>query len=168
MANEIHAKYAAVATLTIEPHKDADDNTTGLEDEEGRCSAVVTGGTAPQIRFYYKVTTANTPTTNSLIECYLARGSTGATDLVAGGGDGVADVSDGLSTTAAPLMKKQTQFVHAQVTTGTSGDTYTGSFLVDDPGPDWRLVIVNETGATFDTTAGNHVVQYRYITPEVQ
>ena len=168
MANEIHAKIADAETLTIRPDLDADDNATGLEDEEGRVSAVVAGATAPQMRVYYKVTTANTPTDNSLIEFYIARGSKATTDLVDGGGDGIADASDGLSTTAAPLVKNQAQFVHAQVTSGTSGDTYTGSFMVDSPTDDWRLIIVNETGATMSSTQGDHVVQYRYITPEVQ
>jgi len=161
MANEIHAKLGAIATLTIRPDFDASDLANGLPDTENRCSTVVTGGTAPQVRVFYKVTTANTPTTNTLIEFYLSVGSTGATDLVTAGGTDV----DG---NIASFDKNQALFLHAQVTTGTSGASYIGSFVFDNPGDDWRLIVVNETGAALSSTQADHVIQYRTITPEVQ
>ena len=161
MASEIHAKLGAVATLTIRPDFDASDAANGLPDAENRCSALVTGGTAPQVRVFYKVTTANTPTTNTLIEFYLSVGSTGATDLVTAGGTDV----DG---NIASFDKNQALFLHAQVTTGTSGASYIGSFVFDNPGDDWRLIVVNETGAALSSTQADHDIQYRTITPEVQ
>ena len=161
MASEIHAKLGAVATLTIRPDFDASDAANGLPDAENRCSALVTGGTAPQVRVFYKGTTANTPTTNTLIEFYLSVGSTGATDLVTAGGTDV----DG---NIASFDKNQALFLHAQVTTGTSGASYIGSVVFDNPGDDWRLIVVNETGAALSSTQADHVIQYRTITPEVQ
>jgi len=165
MANEIHSKYSTAATLTIELNKDVDENTTGLEDGEARCSTVVTGGTAPQVRFYYLIELQSDSDANTLVEFYLSRGSVGGTDIVAGAGAGATDVDDGIA--AADLDKNQLQFVHAQVVDG-DATAYKGTFVVDDPTDDWRLIVVNETGGTFHATAGNHVIEYRYITPEVQ
>lgn len=157
MASEIRSKYFGNAALPITLNAGT---VGGLNTGEMRQSDVVINTTpnAPQVEIFYKVKTANSPADNSLIEFYFSRSDGTIRSGGLTGGDSA----------SATVPKNELQFVHAQVTSGTSPDEYTGHFIVDNPGERWQLVVVNETGAFLSVTPSHHGVRYTYIVPEVQ
>ena len=154
MASEILSKYGGLVNLT---HTELADlaNTNGMS-----CLSVATASPVPpQVEINYEIVCQGASlVANSLIEFYLGR-SDGA--IADGDLDG-ADKDLG----AAPTEVAELQFVHAQVIRAVNPSTYRGSFVVDNPGTSWQLVIVNNTGDAFDSTG--HDVNCRTIAPEVQ
>ena len=155
MPNNIDSQYGAKEDLTITLN-------ANVTDTNAQASASVDAATpltpvAPQVEFFYSITTSGTPDDNSLIEFYFARSDGTIRDGGLAGSDALLGVD------ATP--KSQLQFVHAQVVSNTAA-TYAGSFIVDNPGPSWQLVVTNETGEAL--AASPHDINYRYISPEVQ
>lgn len=151
MPTEISDSYGTSTALTI--------SLGGLTDGSMRQSAQVTHSTVPPaVAVYYQITTASA-TVDEIIEFFLARadddgtehrdGDTGTTDAAFAGNKG-------------DLIKVHAVAVH------TASGIHTGSFIVEDPGPDWVLVVANESGASLNATGSNHYVRYRTITPESQ
>jgi hypothetical protein len=156
MASEILSNYAA---STI-----AHTSLNALPAGDGAGLAKVTSASPtkcpPQVEIFYQITTDTGALANELIEFYIGRadattrdGNMLGTDIVLGAG------------VAVPAS--QLQFVHAQVLGAVPVAAYRGSFIVDNPGPDWQLLIQNATTGDLGVSAG-HAITYRTISPEVQ
>jgi hypothetical protein len=169
MPSNIDSQYGAITALAYGSTWDNLDLLEGDSATAGAVSVTVdeSGSTsppapvAPQVEIFYKIATGPTNTANSLIEFYFARAKSATTS------DFATEVADAVITGATGTPKSQMQFVHAQVVVAVA-DIYRGSFIVDNPGPFWQLVIWNGTGDDFSGTASPHSVHYRYISPEVQ
>jgi hypothetical protein len=115
---------------------------------------------AARVRVYYKLTTGTSPTSGSLIEFYLSRADDDASEH--------ADGATGTGDAAYSGNVDQLELVHTQPVTNASDTAYLGSFVLDDPGPDWRLVVKNATGVALNSTSGNHYLRYRAVSFEAQ
>ena len=164
MPSNIDSQYTAPVALVF---GSGNTHLTSLGDTDGAaCDAIDASGAgalivAPQVEILYKITTGSVaPTDNTLIEFYFGRAkSIAGADFATGSASGAEHTSP---------QKSQLQFVHAQVVGTATATSYQGSFIVDNPGPFWQLLIVNEIGQDLDSTDTNQVVNYRYISPEVQ
>jgi len=154
MANEILDKYGAATALTI--------TLASLGDGSGRQAAQVTDASpsAKKVRVWAKVTTGTSPTANQTIEFYVSRADDDATELAPG--------STGTSDAAYSNTKSELEFLDAITVTGTSDATYIKSFVIEEPGTDWRLVVFNESGDALNSTGSNHEIVYRSVIDEVQ
>ena len=128
-----------------------------------------TADTPPRVLIAYdlNVSNASAPDDNSLIEFYLLRKTanvrTAADDGTVndGANEQFAGPSDDVDT-----IKFCGEFVHAQPVVNTLGRQYAGAFVVEDPGEDWSLAVVNETGQSLHSA--NNDVYYTTIIPESQ
>lgn len=157
MANEILSKYGTSTAMTI--------TLASLNANFGRSSTQVTdtSPSAPRVVIYFKITTGTTPTSNTAIRIYFIRadddgtehrdGEVGTTDAA------IADVDD---------FVRSVQLAHVITVSTDSNEDYVGSFIVDEPGTDWQVAVINNTGATLDTGSSNHYMRYRTVIPEVQ
>jgi len=134
-----------------------------LADTGGRQSDAIVPGlnVAPQMRISGNIVTGAAPTVNTLVEFYIARGDDAASQIY-DGACGAVDAAWGGLTQTTPMV----EFVFALVVTATANNPYEFSFMVSNPGPDWVLICVNETGDALN--AANNVIHYRYVTPEIQ
>jgi hypothetical protein len=154
MPNEILSKYGSFTAITI--------TLNSLADAAGRQGSAVsdTSPSAPMVRVHFKLMTGTSPTNGELVEFYVSRADDDASEL--------SDGATGASDAAYSNSKSELELVHTLQVDGTSNKSYQGSFIIVEPGTDWRLVVFNETGATLHATAGNFEVGYRTIIPEVQ
>jgi hypothetical protein len=162
MPNEIQSKYSTpTASFTI--------TLNSLVDGDGRQSTAVTPGlnVAPQVRISGNIVTGAAPTVNTLVEFYIARGDDAASQIY-DGDCGAVDAGWGvIATVDQPTQTTpMVEFVFALVVTATANNPYEFSFMVNNPGPDWVLIVMNQTGDALN--AANNVMQYRYVTPEIQ
>jgi hypothetical protein len=155
MSNEIQSKFGGITALSITLANLAS-STSGA----GRQSAMVNNGTSRYglLHLFVKVKLGANPTANKTVQVYFLKGNDGGlrTDS-AGIGDAALTVKN------APLA--------GVLTTGNSpasGDVLQRHFLFHDPGPEWGIAIVHDTGVNLDSTAGNHAVHYIGDNPEVQ
>ena len=154
MPNEILSKRSASAALTI--------TLASLANGSSRQATQITDASpsAPIVEVFYRVTTGTSPAASGLVEFYLSKADDDATEH-ADGSTGTADAA--FSGDLNELLP-----VHAQLVTSVSDIAYRGSFFLQEPGTDWRLVVKNATGAALHATGGNHWIRYRSIIPEVQ
>jgi hypothetical protein len=169
MPSNIDSQYTGPVALAF---GSSNTELDGLADTSGAsCDAIDVSGavnppvpTPPQVEILYKIKTGTTtPSGNTVVEFYFAR----AKSIT--GTDFATQNALAATFTTGNLMKSMLQFVHAQVVDTTASKEYFGSFIVDNPGPFWQLIIVNEMGNSAGFATGNvHDVSYRYISPEVQ
>ena len=145
MPSEIQSSYGAATAFVI--------TLDALADTGERQSTQVTTVTGPQVRIWATIVTDSSADVNSLVEFYIAR--TDGTIQTGGGG---------ASDAAWTGDKNTVQFVHALVVQAGAA-TYKCSFLVDDPGPSFHVIVSNETSAALGSGCS---MRYRSITPEVQ
>ena len=145
MANLINSAYGTATAFTI--------TLDSLADAGERQSTQVTDVAGPQVRIWATIVTDSSADANSLVEFYLAR--TDGT-IQAGGG--------GASDAAWTGDKNSVQFIGALVVQAGAA-TYKTSYLVDDPGPSFHVIVSNETS---DALGSGCSMRYRSITPEVQ
>jgi hypothetical protein len=155
MSNEIKSKFGASTALSITLASLAS-STTGA----GRQSAMVDNSTSRfgLVHLFVKVTLGTSPTANKTVQIYLLKGeSSGLRTDAAGSGDAALTVKN------APLV--------GVMTTGSSpgsGDVLQRHFTIREPGPEWGIVIVHDTGAALSSNAANHAVRYVGDNLEVQ
>lgn len=151
MANEIQSKAGSRTALTITLASLAS-STSGV----GRQSTIVTGNVAPVVHLYVKIRTGTSPTANRNIYAYLIKSDgTNRTDA--------AGASDAAWTrTNARLLGV------IRITSSSSNIDYYGEFTIRNPGAEWGIGIVQDSGVNLNSTGGNHAIAYRTETPEVQ
>ncbi len=140
----IKPKFASSANLTITVASLAS-STSGV----GRQSTLVDNSSNRYglIHLFGKITTGTSPTASRTIWVYLIRGNgTLRTD-----GAGASDAA--LTVVTAELIK-------AIPTDNTSNKTYTFDAWIPDPGPEWGVAVVHNTGVNLNATAGNHQISW--------
>lgn len=98
------------------------------------------------------------PTADTLVYVYLVRNNNDTTAIR----------DDGAGASDAGLTVVNSQIIGSLRNPSTStGNVLKGNFIVDDPGPKFCIAIVNSTGASLDSTGGNHVISYAGITKDI-
>lgn len=151
MTTPIIAKFGTSTTLTI--------SLGGLTSSStvGRASTMIDNSTtaAQNVRIYYSIKGGTTPTVNTTFQFYLIQGDASSPNIR----------TDNASGTDASFTVVTAPCVATVQVTATTGQVYTGSFLIRNPGPNWGIALVNSTVAALDATGGNHVI--RYVTEDV-
>jgi len=124
---------------------------------------------APQVEVFFSIKVNDTTqTAPGYIEFYVLRGDDHASEIRTAGFLG--DLSDhGACTTAALVAELRASVPpdHTVGTTVTAAVVYRGSFIIDDPGPDWQLAVYNGTDQALNATANQSVVHWRTVTPDI-
>ncbi|MEW6304698.1 MAG: hypothetical protein AB1705_14580 [Verrucomicrobiota bacterium] len=159
MPNEIKDKFSSAAALTITLAS------LGSSSTAGRQSTLVDNSTTryQKLLIYVKLTLGTSPTGNKAAYVYLIRGDGAATHR--SDGAGASDAAWPASTVAINAQLIGTMVDRSSPATG---DVIYGEFLVDNPGPEWGIGILHDTGVALNATAGNHHVRWVGLNPEVQ
>lgn len=158
MANEIKAKFSgtppASTAMTISLGSLAS-STAGV----GRQTTIVDNTTAryQAVEVFVKITQGTSPTGNKFVYVYGIRSD----GTLRSDGAGASDA--GLTVLSAELIG-----VMPNKSSPSTGDVLIGSFIFENPGPEWGIAIVHDTVAALNSTGGNHSVSYIGINPEVQ
>jgi hypothetical protein len=156
MANKILPLYETFGTLTISLASLAS-STTGV----GRQSTIVDNSTTrnKRVRIFGKVKLGTSPAAGAIF-VYAIRGEK----------TGTAFRTDNAGATDAGLTIANAQIigVFATKSSPSTGDTVYIDCAFEDPGPEWGICIVQNTTVNLDSTAGNHVIEYRGEEPEIQ
>lgn len=104
-----------------------------------------------RIQVYFRVTTGTTPTANKSIRFFLLKGDDPSSSNIRTDNAGASDA--GLTVVTADQ-------IYAVATSSTSDQAYRGSFTIENPGPEWGLCVVHDTGVNLNATGGNHSIRY--------
>lgn len=156
MANAIQLKYDAAAAVTI--------TLSSLTTGSGRQGTFINNSSnRPGALIYVKIKSGGTgPTAGSTYSVYLVRRDNHASPTL---------TDDNAGSSDAALTVLNSRFLGNLKLTNSSATNFTGSFDTSDLGPlgpSWTIAVVNNSGQTTDTTAGNHVVEYVYYYQEIQ
>jgi hypothetical protein len=156
MANKILPFYETFGTLTISLASLAS-STAGV----GRQSTIVDNSTTrvKRVRIFGKAKLGTSPAAGA-VYVYAIRGEK----------TGTAFRTDAAGATDAGLTVINAQIigVFATKSSPATGDNVTIDCILEDPGPEWGICIVQNTTVNLDATGGNHVIEYRGEEPEVQ
>lgn len=125
----------------------------------GRQSTLVDNSTTRYGRLlvFVKLKQGTSPTGNRGAQVYLLRG------------DGTnRDDGAGASDAALTVLNSQLIGMLVNKSSPATGDVLQGWFIVEEPGKEFGIAIVHDTGVALDSTGGNHLSQYIGINPEVQ
>jgi hypothetical protein len=163
MANEVLTKYGASAALDIP-------DLPGLAVGHMCWSAPVTDASPsmPKVMIHYKIVAHSTaPAAGGTVEFYLSRGDDNGTEVRDMGELGTltdhGTVVEGASVSRAVTCL---QLVGLLVIDGTADVVYTGSFIIDEPGTDWNLVVRNNMSQ--QVAAAGSLINYRVMCSEIQ
>jgi len=129
----------------------------------GRITAVIVNTTtrARSVLVAVRITTgATAPTAGAPYKVGLVRRLAGSPD-VSDDGLGTADAA----VATEPVQVEWLGAIYARASTATQ---LNGTFVANDPGPQYSVVVFNNSGQTVSTTNGDHLVQVVPITDEVQ
>lgn len=155
MPNKILAEHGDSTVLTITLAALAS-STVGV----GRQSNMINNlDNAQFIRVFFKVTTGTSPTNNKSIKFYLLTGDDPASSNIR---------TDGAGANDAGLTVETASLVYVVQTDNTSDKTYQGSFLIRNPGAEWGIAVVHDTGVNLNATGGNHELRYVTEDQEIQ
>ena len=154
MSNEVKQLFGSPTAFTITVASLAS-STAGV----GRQSTLVDNSSTRYGRLlvFVKLKQGTSPTGNRGAQVYLLRG------------DGT-NRDDGAGASDAALTVLNAQLIGQLVNkpSPATGDVLQGWFVVDEPGKEFGLAIVHDTGVALDSTGGNHLVQFIGVNPEVQ
>lgn len=154
MANEIKEKYSDSAAFTLTLASLAS-STVGV----GRQSTLISNTTTryKRIIVYLKIKQGTSPTGSRFVYVYGIRGDGTIRDDAAGASDA------GFTRLNAVELG-----VLGNKSSPSTGDLLTGSFVFENPGPEWGIAVVHDTGVGLDSTEGNHAYSWVGVLPEVQ
>lgn len=155
MANEIKDKLGTPTALTITLASLAS-STANV----GRQSTMVANA-SPGIRFVLlvmKIKLGTTPTGNRAVYVYLIRGD----------GTGVRDDSAGASDAAFTVLNCELIGEMRDLSSPSTGDVLTKSFLVRLACPEWGIAVTHDTAVALDATGGNFLAEYITVDEEIQ
>jgi hypothetical protein len=155
MANEIKQLLGASTAMTISLGSLAS-STAGA----GRQSTMVDNTTTRfgRLLVFVKIKQGTSPTGSRGAQVYLVRGD----------GSGNRDDAAGASDAALTVLNAQPIGALVNKSSPATGDVLSGWFVVENPGREFGVAIVHDTGVNLDATGGNHDVRYVGINPEVQ
>lgn len=163
MANAIKPLFSSVTAFTI-TYASLASSTSGA----GRQSTLVDNTTTRYSRI--QVATNNklgtSPTAGKSIKHYGIRSNKDSTAIR----DDAAGASD------AAWTQKNADYMYTPsgrpsviyCGSAATGDVFKGVYYLDEPGPEWGMGTVHDTGVNFDSTGSNHVASWLGINPEVQ
>jgi hypothetical protein len=158
MATEIKRKYSAVTAITL----DFTPSGAGLANDTGRQTAVIDNSTMryERIELEVSVQLGTSPTAHSVFEIYCFR----ADD------EGTRHFDDGAAATEGVLTPLNSQFVGMlrADSAGTTDQILKGTFMIDEPGPYWGIIVYNRTGVALKNSDTNDWLRYVGINPEIQ
>jgi hypothetical protein len=156
MANEIKAKFGASTALTI-TLASLPSSTSGA----GQQSTLISNTTDKwqRVHVFFRVTTGTTPTVNKSIRFFLIKGDDPAASNIR---------TDNAGATDAALTVVTADQMYAVAVSATSNVAYRGSFVIDNPGPEWGIAVVHDTAVNLNSTGTNHVLRYVGENPEIQ
>ena len=154
MANAIPEKFSTPTAFTITVANLAS-STVGV----GQQSTLITNTQGYKGIYAYIMLKlgSTTPTGNRFAYVYAIRGDGTTRDDGAGASDAGwtrlnADEVRTIGNKASPA----------------AGDLIYGVAVIENPGPEWGIGIVHDTGVNFDSTGGNHYLYWVGVYPEVQ
>lgn len=154
MANEIKAKFSSATAFTI-TLASLGSSTGGV----GRQSTMIDNSTNryQAVIVYLKVKLGTSPTGSRAVYVYGIRS------------DG-ADRSDGAgaSDNAITILNAPILGVMQDKSSPSTGDLLYGEFVFTDPGPEWGIAVVHDTGVNLDSTEANHYYKWVGVNPEIQ
>jgi hypothetical protein len=155
MPNELKEKYGTSTALTITLASLAS-STTGV----GRQSNMVDNSTSRYglLHLFVKVKLGTSPTANKAVQVYLLKGN----------GSGLRTDNAGASDAALTVKNAPLLGVMTSGGSPATGDVLQKHFTIRDPGLEWGIAVVHDSGVNLDSTAGNHAVHYIGDNPEVQ
>lgn len=154
MANAIKEKYSSSAGFTISLAGLAS-STAGV----GRQSTLIDNSTTgyKRILIYLKLKLGTSPTGNRSAFVYAIRGD----GTLRSDGAGASDA-------ALTVLNAQPLGIMANKASPSTGDLLYGEFVLEDPGPEWGIAIVHNTGVNLDADEGDHDYNWVGVLPEVQ
>lgn len=164
MANKIEPLLSSPAALTVTLASLAS-STAGV----GRQSTLVDNSTTryAQILVTVSIKVGTSPTAGKAIYVYALRSNKDTTAIR----DDSAGASD------AAWTRKTADYLYYPNSnrpsilycgSAATGDVFKGLFLLDQPGPEWGIGVVHDTGVNLDSTGGNHVCSWIGVNPEIQ
>lgn len=110
---------------------------------------------------------SSAPTAGGSIEFYLLRADDHATEIR--DGDTITSTDHGTNATAAVVarLRQNLGLVGLIIVDATADVVYQKSFVINDPGTDWVLLVYNGTGQVLANEDSVHVVHYRSIMPQI-
>ncbi|HXG46039.1 MAG TPA: hypothetical protein VNO52_00310 [Methylomirabilota bacterium] len=156
MPNEIKAKFGTTTVLPIALASLAS-STSGV----GVQSDMVDNETPrwQRIHVFFKVTTGTGPTANKSIRFFLLKCDDVETHNI---------LTDGASQAGGTITIETADQVYSVITSSASDKTYQGSFVIENPGPQWGIAVVQDTGVALNATATTHELRWVGENPEVQ
>jgi hypothetical protein len=148
MAFDTKPKFSASAAMTISLAALAS-STSGA----GRQSTLLDNSTTryKRIHVWFLVTTGTSPTANRSIRFFLVKGDDPASSAIRVDNAGASDAA--ITIVAADQL-------YSVATSNASNTGYRGSFVIENPGPEWGLAVVHDTAVNLHATAGNHIVRW--------
>jgi hypothetical protein len=156
MASEINDKYTAAAVVNIDVVGLAS-STGGAGNQSDMVDNSVTGYS--RIRVHVQIKAGTSPAANTAFYIYAIRGDKHASPIRT---DGAAATKGALTFLNAPELG-----VLRLKASPATGDVLTGEFEMVSPGPEWGIGISQDTGAVPNATAGNHLIHWVGIDPQV-
>lgn len=157
MANEIKAKFGTLVAMTI--------TMNGIANGAGRVSTQVDNSTVRATRGLLGVTIkmGTTPTANSVIKLYLIRATTNVQDGRVANASALGTADAGVAT--EPLNAECIGTIQVPATAAALSSAV---FPIENPGPNFSVVLWNATGATTEATGTGNVMEWLPETDEVQ
>lgn len=155
-ANEVKAKLGSSAAGTITIASLAT-STAGV----GRQSTLLDNITTDLfqiVHIFVKVTTGTSPTADKSIFLYFVK----CDDL------SETYCTDGAGASDAALTIVNANQISGVATSSTSDTAYFLEAVIHNPGAQWGIALVHDTGVNLNSTAGNHFFRWHGENPEIQ
>lgn len=153
MANDILSERGSTTAMTITLASLAS-STANV----GRQSTLITNASPckPTVWVMVQITQGTTPTGNRAVYVYAIRGDGTYRDGLSGASDAA------LTVTVEELLEAL-----PNKSSPSTGDVLRKWIRFDNPGPEWGVAIVHDTGVNLDADSGDHVIAYSYENPEI-
>ncbi len=163
MGNPILLREQTLSAFTITVASLAS-STTGV----GRQSTLIDNSTNrwPIIAVTYSIKLGTSPTANRNLYLHAIRSDKNTTAIR----------DDGAGASDAAWTRKNADWLYTpsgkpsivNIGSAATGDIFSGLYYIYDPGPEWGIGLWHDTGVALDATAGNHVISWRGLDPEIQ
>lgn len=113
-----------------------------------------------KVHIFGKITQGTSPTGSTAVYVYKIKGDKNGTAYRSDGA--------GASDAAITVLNSKVIEVGSNLAAPSTGDVIWIDCIIEDPGPEFGICVVNSTGVALNATAGNHYLRYTGEDPEVQ
>jgi hypothetical protein len=163
MANAIKPLISSLSSFTITLASLAS-STTGV----GRQSTVIDNSSTRYKRIFVSasITLGTSPTAGRTIQLYAILSNKDTTAIR----DDLAGASDAAwtRTNADYLYTRGGRPSIFYCGAAASNAVFAGNFIIENPGPEFAIGVVHDTGVNLNSTGGNHVLKWAGENPEIQ